>query len=84
MGQFSSEDDCACCLVDNGDARGFTARINLDSVVCRADGSFGCFQDEGKWVKFEHGGLPVRKQETRPCWMNRIKWVFVGVYYENV
>ena len=79
MGQFSSEDDSGISLVDNGYTRCFASRINLDSVVCYPRVSFGCFQDDGKGVSFEHGGLPLIQQETGPCRMNRIKRVFVGV-----
>ena len=84
MGEFSRKDDLSSRVVHDGDPCGLTPWVKLDPQFCHHGISDFYLEYKSEWIAPEYGCFPSREQYSRSCWMNRIQWLFVGIYDKNV
>jgi hypothetical protein len=84
MTQFSCEDDCTRCIIDQGQPGGLTARIDLQTQRMNLWVLGHGFQDDRKRVAAKNSRFFLREQQARPPWMDRVQRFPVGINDKNV
>jgi hypothetical protein len=79
MGEFCRKDHFSGGVIDDGDASGFAAWIDLDPERLEFWLLYSNLQDDGKWETLEDRGFPLGQEQSRSSRVDRIEWLLIGI-----